>query len=132
MSESMIVEQLNSVIADQPVDEVLVALPMDKYGPLVETIVRQCEEQGIIVRVRTEMSHLQVARSYVDELEGVPVMTIQSGPADSWQLIMKRVIDIVGSAALLLALAPLFAIVALLIKFDSPGPILFAQERVGL
>jgi exopolysaccharide biosynthesis polyprenyl glycosylphosphotransferase len=132
MSESMVVEQLNSVIADQPVDEVLVALPIDKYGPLVETIVRQCEEQGIIVRVRTEMSRLQVARSYVDELEGVPVMTIQSGPADSWQLIMKRVIDILGSAALLLALAPLFAVVMLLIRLDSQGPILFAQERVGL
>jgi exopolysaccharide biosynthesis polyprenyl glycosylphosphotransferase len=131
MSGSIIVEQLNSVIADQPVDEVLVALPMDKYGPLVETIVRQCEEQGIIVRVQTRMSQLQVARSYVDELEGVPVMTVQSGPADSWQLLMKRVIDIAGSAALLLALAPLFAIVALLIRFDSPGPILFAQERVG-
>jgi exopolysaccharide biosynthesis polyprenyl glycosylphosphotransferase len=131
MSGSMIVEQLDSVIADQPVDEVLVALPMDKYGPLVETIVRQCEEQGIIVRVRTQMSQLQVARSYVDELEGVPVMTVQSGPVDSWQLLMKRVIDIAGSAALLIALAPLFAVVALLIKFDSPGPILFAQERVG-
>ena len=131
MSDSLIVEQLNSVIADQPIDEVLVALPIDRYGPLVETIVRQCEEQGIIVRVRTEMSQLQIARSYVDELEGVPVMTVQSGPVDSWQLIMKRVIDIVGSAVLLLALAPLFAIIALLIKFDSPGPILFAQERVG-
>jgi exopolysaccharide biosynthesis polyprenyl glycosylphosphotransferase len=131
MSQSMIVEQLNSVIADQPVDEVLVALPMDKYGRLVETIVRQCEEQGIIVRVQTQMSQLQVARSYVDELEGVPVMTVQSGPVDSWQLLMKRVIDIAGSAALLIALAPLFAVVALLIKFDSPGPILFAQERVG-
>jgi exopolysaccharide biosynthesis polyprenyl glycosylphosphotransferase len=127
----MIVEQLNSVIADQPVDEVLVALPIDKYGPLVETIVRHCEEQGIIVRVRTEMSYLHIARSYVDELEGVPVMTFQSGPADSWQLIMKRFIDILGSAVLLLALVPLFAIVALLIKFDSPGPVFFNQERVG-
>jgi exopolysaccharide biosynthesis polyprenyl glycosylphosphotransferase len=127
----MIAEQLNSVISDQPVDEVLVALPIDKYGPLVETIVRQCEQQGIIVRVRTAMSELQVARSYVDELEGVPVMTIQSGPADGWQLVVKRVIDIVGGATLLLALAPLFAIVTLLIKFDSPGPILFVQERFG-
>jgi exopolysaccharide biosynthesis polyprenyl glycosylphosphotransferase len=131
MSESMIVEQLSSVIDDQPVDEVLVALPIDKYGPLVETIVRQCEEQGIIVRVRTKMSHLQVARSYVDELQGVPVMTIQSGPADSWQLIMKRVIDILGSAALLLALAPLFAVVAWFIRKDSPGPVFFTQERIG-
>ena len=131
MSESEVIAQLSSVIAHEPIDEVLVALPMDKYAPLVETIVRQCEEQGIIVRVRTEMSHLQIARSYVDELEGVPVMTIQSGPVDSWQLIIKRVIDIVGSTTLLLALAPLFAVVALLIKLDSAGPIFFAQERVG-
>lgn len=131
MSTSMIVKQLNLVIADQPVDEVLVALPIDRYGPVVETIVRHCEEQGIIVRVRTEVSNLQVARSYLDELHGVPVLTIQSGPTDGWQLVAKRFIDLVGSAALLLALAPLFAVVTLLIRLDSPGPVFFAQERVG-
>src|SRR5919108_3889676 len=131
MPETSIVEELNSVIANQPIDEVLVALPIDKYRPLVETIVHHCEEQGIIVRVRTEMFNLQVARSHVDDLQGVPVLTIQSGPTDGWQLIMKRLIDIVGSAALLLALAPLFAVVTLLIRLDSAGPLFFAQERVG-
>jgi len=130
--DSSIVDQLNSVIAHHPVDEVLVALPMNKYGHLVETIVRQCEEQGIVVRIRTETFNLQVARSYVDDLHGVPVMTIQSGPTDGWALVMKRLIDIAGSAALLLALAPLFAIVMLLIRLDSPGHVFFAQERVGL
>jgi exopolysaccharide biosynthesis polyprenyl glycosylphosphotransferase len=129
--ETSIVEKLNSVIAQQPIDEVLVALPMNKYSPLVETIVRHCEEQGIVVRVRAEMFQLQVARSYVDELQGVPVMTFQSGPADSWQLVMKRLIDIVGSVVLLLALMPLLATVALLIRLDSFGPVFFAQERVG-
>jgi exopolysaccharide biosynthesis polyprenyl glycosylphosphotransferase len=129
--DSSIVDQLNSVIAHHPVDEVLVALPMNKYGPLVETIVSHCEEQGIVVRVRTETFNLQVARSYVDDLQGVPVMTIQSGPADSWQLVIKRLIDIAGSAAFLLALAPLFAVVILLIRLDSPGPVFFSQERIG-
>jgi exopolysaccharide biosynthesis polyprenyl glycosylphosphotransferase len=105
---------------------------MDRYGPLVETIVHECEEQGIIVRLRTGMSRLQIARSYVDELEGVPVMTFQSGPPDSWQLIMKRVIDILGSIALLVVLAPLFALVMLLICLESQGSIFFAQERIGL
>jgi exopolysaccharide biosynthesis polyprenyl glycosylphosphotransferase len=132
MSDSRIVEQLNSVIADQPIDEVLVALPMDKYGSLVETIVNQCEEQGIIVRVRTGMSRLQIARSYVDELEGVPVMTFQSGPPDSWQLIMKRLIDFLGSLVLLLVLAPVFALVMLMIRLETEGSIFFAQERIGL
>ena len=131
MPDSSIVDRLNSVIAHHSVDEVLVALPMNKYGPLVETIVRHCEEQGIIVRVRAEMFNLQVARSHLDDLEGVPVMTIQSGPSDGWQLAIKRLIDIVGSVALLFALAPLFAIVILLIRLDSPGPVFFAQERVG-
>jgi exopolysaccharide biosynthesis polyprenyl glycosylphosphotransferase len=132
MQDSPIIEQLNSVIANKSVDEVLVALPIDKYGPLVQAIVSQCEEQGIIVRVRTEMSTLRIARSYVDELQGVPVMTIRSGPQDSWQLIAKRVIDIFGSLALLLTLAPLLIVVAILIHFDSPGPVFFTQERVGL
>jgi len=132
MSDSRIMEQLNSVIANHPIDEVLVALPMDKYGSLVETIVHECEEQGIIVRVRTGMSRLQIARSSMDELEGVPVMTFQSGPPDSWQLIMKRGIDILGSVALLVALAPLFALVMLLIRLESQGSIFFAQERIGL
>jgi exopolysaccharide biosynthesis polyprenyl glycosylphosphotransferase len=104
---------------------------MDKHGPLVETIVRHCEEQGIVVRVQTELSNLRVARSYLDELEGVPVVTIQSGPQDDWQLLLKRLIDIAGSIVLLLALAPIFIAVACLIKLDSPGPVFFAQERVG-
>src|SRR5215204_4564061 len=132
MNEAQVVEELNSVIADQAVDEVLVALPIDKYGSLVETIVRQCEVQGVIVRVQTGMTNLHVGRAYVDELQGVPVMTIQSGPKDSWQLVAKRVIDVLGSAALLLVLAPLLILIAILICFDSPGPVFFTQERVGL
>jgi exopolysaccharide biosynthesis polyprenyl glycosylphosphotransferase len=129
--EISVIDQLNIVMAHQPVDEVFLALPTNKYGPLAEAVIHYCEEQGIIVRVRTETFNLQVARSFVDDLHGIPVMTIQSGPADTWQLAMKRLIDVLGSAVLLIALAPLFAIVALLIRIDSPGPVFFTQERVG-
>jgi exopolysaccharide biosynthesis polyprenyl glycosylphosphotransferase len=131
MSESQIVSQLEAIMANQPVDEVFVALPANKYGPLVETIVRRCEEQGIIVRVQTQAFDLQVAKSYLDELEGLPVLTIRSGPEDDWQLFAKRLIDILGSAALLLVLAPVFAVIACLIRMDSPGPVFFSQERIG-
>jgi exopolysaccharide biosynthesis polyprenyl glycosylphosphotransferase len=131
MSASPVLDQIHDVIASQPVDEVLVALPIDKYGRLVETIVRQCEEQGIIVRVRTEVFNLHVAKSYVDELQGMPVLTIQSGPPDSWRLVAKRLIDFLLSGALLLVLAPLFAAVAAVIRLESPGPVFFSQVRVG-
>jgi exopolysaccharide biosynthesis polyprenyl glycosylphosphotransferase len=132
MMASGVLAELESVIAREPVDEVFIALPRDKYGYLIEAIVHLCEEQGIIVRVQAEMFQLKIARWQVDELDGMPIMTIRSGPSDGWPLFAKRLIDICGSVLLLLALAPMFALVALLIKLDSPGPIFFRQERVGL
>ena len=132
LTELEVGAKLESVLRNQSVDEVLVSLPPKKYGPLVEKIVSRCEEEGIIVRLRAEMFELRTAKTYADELEGLAVLTIMSGPQDDWRLAMKRLIDALGSLILLLMLAPLFALTALVIKLDSPGPIFFAQERVGL
>jgi exopolysaccharide biosynthesis polyprenyl glycosylphosphotransferase len=132
MVGSLVRDELESVIAQEPVDEVFITLPSDKYGPLVEAIVLLCEEQGIIVRLHTELFKLRFARWQVDELDGLPVMTIRSGPPDGWQLLAKRLIDLCGSAVLLLAMAPVFIIITMLIKLDSPGPVFFRQERIGL
>jgi exopolysaccharide biosynthesis polyprenyl glycosylphosphotransferase len=127
-----VVDQIDNMIAYQAVDEVVLALPMNQYATVIEAIVRHCEEQGIVVRVQTQFFDLQIARLYADELQGIPVMTIQSGPTDGWPLATKRLMDVVLSGALLVALAPLFIAVALLIKLDSHGPVFFKQERVGL
>jgi exopolysaccharide biosynthesis polyprenyl glycosylphosphotransferase len=132
MTDWEVVAKLDSIMRQHAVDEVLVVLPPKHYGPLVEKIVSRCEQEGIIVRVRTEMFELQTAKAYADDLEGLPVLTIRSGPQDDWRLAAKRVIDALGSLALLVMLAPLFALVALLIKLDSRGPIFFTQERIGL
>jgi exopolysaccharide biosynthesis polyprenyl glycosylphosphotransferase len=132
MAGLSVISELKAVIDEQPVDEVFIVLPRDKYGPLVENIVHLCEEQGIIVRMQTDMFNLKVATWQVDLLDGVAMVTIRSGPPDGWQLVAKRWIDLCGSAMLLLALAPILLIVAALIKLDSPGPVFFRQERVGL
>jgi exopolysaccharide biosynthesis polyprenyl glycosylphosphotransferase len=132
MAESAVTSELISIITQEPVDEVFITLPRDKYGPLVDTIVCLCEEQGIVVRLQSDMFPLKVARWHVDELNGRQIVTIRSGPPDGWPLIFKRTLDICGSAALLLTLLPVFAIVAVLIKLDSSGPVFFKQERVGI
>jgi exopolysaccharide biosynthesis polyprenyl glycosylphosphotransferase len=127
-----VIAELESVLAAEPVDEVFIALRKEKYGPLVDMIVQLCEERGIMVRVQTEMFNLSIARWQVDELDGMPIVTIRSGPPDGWPLLVKWLLDLCGGAVLLLALAPIFGLVALLIKLDSPGPVFFEQERVGL
>jgi exopolysaccharide biosynthesis polyprenyl glycosylphosphotransferase len=131
MDRSDLISELESTIEQHPVDEVFVSLPTEQYGDLIETIVGFCEEQGIIVRVRTTMFNLKVARWQSDELDGHAVITIQSGPSNGWHLLTKKLIDICGSALLLVCVAPICAIVALLIKLDSPGPVFFTQVRVG-
>ena len=116
----------------EAVDEVFVALPVGRYGPEVNAIVRLCEEQGIIVRIQTDLFTQNVARARVDELNGTPVVTIHAGLPDGWQTRFKRLVDMCGSFILLVLLAPLLACVAALIKLDSAGPVFFQQERVGL
>jgi exopolysaccharide biosynthesis polyprenyl glycosylphosphotransferase len=132
MVDSPVMAGLETAIAQEPLDEVFIALSMQKYSPLIESIVRLCEEQGIIVRLQTEMFKLRIASWHVDQLNGLPVVTVRSGPPDGWQLIAKRVIDVWGSLVLLIALAPILAMVAIAIKLDSQGPVFFRQERVGL
>ena len=132
MSKSPVIGELESILAQEPVDEVFITLSRDKYGHLVEMIVRLCEEQGILVRLQSALFELRSTRWHVEELDGMPIVTIWSGPPDGWPFLVKRLIDICGSAALLLALIPLFALVAVLIKLDSPGPVFFRQERIGL
>jgi exopolysaccharide biosynthesis polyprenyl glycosylphosphotransferase len=60
------------------------------------------------------------------------VATFGSSVFEGWPLVFKRLLDIIASSILLILLAPMFLIVAILIKFDSPGPVFFVQERVGL
>ena len=132
MNESKLISELKGLIDQEPVDEVFVMLPRDKYRQLNEHIVGLCEEQGIVVRVQTSPFPLRIARWQSDELDGRPIVTIRSGPSSAWHLAMKRLLDVVGSTLLLLALAPVFSFVMLAVKWDSTGPVFYIQDRVGL
>jgi exopolysaccharide biosynthesis polyprenyl glycosylphosphotransferase len=113
------------------VDEVLVALPLKSFYSRSSRIVALCKEQGIVVRVLSDLFNNGGA-ARVDEFESNPVVTLNASRFDGWPAILKRAIDIYVSASVLTLLAPLFVLVAVLIKLDSHGPALFAQSRVGL
>ncbi|MEW6087373.1 MAG: sugar transferase [bacterium] len=66
-----------------------------------------------------------------DEISGVPILGFRDVPMLGWESIAKRVIDIIGSVFGLIILSPLFLIISILIKFESPGPVLFTQKRIG-
>ncbi len=124
-------DNLSNFLRTSVVDEVVIALPFGSLHPQAAKIAAQCEEQGITTRVLPNIFDLKVARARADELEDTSLITNYTGVAESWPILLKRGLDIVLSAILLVMLAPLMLLVAALIKFTSPGPVLFTQNRVG-
>jgi len=124
--------RIETLAASQPIDEVFVALPLGGTQPLIRALVSLCEEQGITVRLVSSVADLILARAQLDEVDGRPVITLFSGPPDSHALLGKRLLDLGLSLVAGLFLLPLCVTLAIAVKLDSPGPIVFAQERVGL
>jgi len=125
-----VIVRLEELLETQPVDEVFLSVPFN-WQPLLRGVVALCDEQGVWLRVMTRIVELNWGRAMVEDVGGQPVVTIFSGPAESSSLLIKRGIDIVSAALGLIVLTPLLALVALAIRLDSSGPIIFAQERVG-
>ncbi len=124
--------RIATVIDTQPIDEVFVAAPLDAAQPLIRAVLGLCEERGIIVRLLSSVVDLMLARAQIDEIDGRPVISLFTGPPDSIWLVLKRVLDFTVSLVVLLVLSPLLVGLAIAIRLDSPGPVLFTQDRVGL
>jgi exopolysaccharide biosynthesis polyprenyl glycosylphosphotransferase len=126
-----VLERVQALVERRTIDEVFLALSLDGSQPLLTSVIALCEEQGITLRVVANLAVLDWGRASIDTLGGQPVLTISSGPPDTVGLLVKRALDLVGTAVGLVVLAPLFALIALAIRIDSKGPVVFSQERVG-
>jgi len=126
------VDDFPSFLRHNVVDEVVMGLPVRSYYFHASRIAALCEEQGIPMRFPSSLFNLKLAQSKAEEFEGHALITLYRGAGDGWSMMMKRLIDFTISAAALIALAPLFLVVAILIKLNSPGPVFFIQKRMGL
>jgi len=124
-------EDLNRLIGELDISEVIIALPSGHHGQ-VPRIMRQCQAQGVRFRLVPDLFEITLSRLEPVVIGGIPLIGIRSEVFHGWNQKVKRAIDIAIASATLIALAPLLAIIAIAIRLDSPGPILFRQRRVGL
>lgn len=99
----------------------------DELLPLVST----CRQLGLKVSVISTMSEIVGPATEVDDVEGVTVLDLALPTLSRSSRLIKRVIDIVGAGVVLLLSLPLQLVIAIAIKIDSPGPVLFIQRRIG-
>lgn len=120
------------LLRDHVVDEVMLALPMKSRYLQALSIATQSREQGIIVHFLADIFELGEPHPTASNIDPDAAMTVGAHPSEGWPNVVKGMLDFVISAAALILLAPLFLITAILIRWDTSGPIFFVQERVGL
>jgi exopolysaccharide biosynthesis polyprenyl glycosylphosphotransferase len=124
------VHELNTMLRANAIGLVVIALPFWEHHRLPE-IVRICREAGVDFRVVPDLFELSFDRVNVGNLSGIPLISLKELSLKGWKLGLKRAIDlaiIVLAAPIVLAIA---ALTALAITLDSPGPIIFKQQRIG-
>lgn len=126
------VSNLAAILNQQRIDLVIVTLPWEQHRQIVE-IVEECEKRHIQVRTVPDLLQLNLSQVRVEMLGSIPLMGLHQDlefhPANR---IMKRAFD---TAVVILSLPvslPILGLIALAIRLDSPGPIIFGQERIGL
>jgi len=125
------VDNLPHLIEEETVDEVIITLPWMSHRKTMR-IVHECERQQVRARIVPDLFQMSLSQVDVDDLGGIPLIGVREVGFSQSALLIKRTVDIVGATALMLATAPLTGLIVLAIKLDSPGPVIFRQNRVGL
>jgi len=124
-------EQAGEIVKELSIDKIFIAIPLEAYGRM-EGILRSLEEEFVDIKVVPDLYQYVTLRGGVEEFDGLPLVNLQDSPLYGWNLVAKRIVDIVLSSVALLITAPVQLALAAIVKLTSRGPILYRQERMGL
>ena len=124
-------DALQQTIDEYEVDEVILALPEAPHEELLEIIAR-CQRGRVSIKVFPDVFEIMAGEVSVDDLGGLPLLTVRDVALRGWRLSLKRAMDVVVAALALIVLSPIMMLVAFLVKMESAGEVFFVQERVGL
>ncbi|MBN1955538.1 MAG: sugar transferase [Anaerolineae bacterium] len=124
-------DNLSEAIDQEQADEVIVTLPW-MYHRKIMGIVRECQRRHVEARIVPDLFQMSLTQVDVEDLGGVPLIGIHGVSISQGKLLFKRATDIAGSMLGLTLGFPLLGLIALAIRLDSSGPVIFRQTRVGL
>ena len=124
--------ELAQIIDEHQVDEVIIALPEETAHRDVLWLISQCERGRVTIRVYPDLFQIMAGAVTISELGGLPILTVRDIALTGWRRTAKRAMDVVGAGVGLVLLSPFMMLISLLIKLESPGPVLYVQERMGL
>jgi len=122
---------LPALLHRHPVDEVIFALPASDIEEVRE-MIDICEVEGVRTRIIFNFYPGIVFKAEADVIHDIPIITYIPALRKEWHLMIKRALDICVASIVLVLLAPLFGLIALIIRLTSPGPVFYRWKVVGL
>jgi exopolysaccharide biosynthesis polyprenyl glycosylphosphotransferase len=124
------IEDVAHHVRSEEIEEVVVALPLEAYDRFFEMMDGL---RALPTRVRVVPDHFKTTlfRSRVEEFAGVPMIALQQPTLAPFERWVKRAFDVAVGTVTLIAISPILALVAIAVRIDSPGPVIFKQERIG-
>jgi Undecaprenyl-phosphate glucose phosphotransferase len=113
-----------------PVDEIIIALPLNA-GERLRILFEKLKSLPVDLRLSIEPLAGMFSVNGLDKIIDMPLLQIAERPLKQWNAVIKKFEDVILTSILLVIFAPAMAVIALIIKFDSPGPVFFVQERFG-
>ena len=125
------VDEVDRIIAQQPVDAAFVALRHDDNRRLAGVLDRLA---GTLVDVNVvpDLLEYHFLRHDVRQIGSLPIVNLTHSPQSGWNATMKRVFDIIAALVALVVLSPLMVLIAVVIKLTGPGPVFYLQRRASL
>jgi Undecaprenyl-phosphate glucose phosphotransferase len=123
--------EVGEIAQREKVDHLYVALPLDEHSKLLD-LLELTSRECIDVKVVPDLLQFIALRARLEDLDGLPVINVNDVPLQGFNSWVKRSMDAVLSGFALAILAIPVAIIAALVKWTSPGPIFYHQERMGL
>jgi exopolysaccharide biosynthesis polyprenyl glycosylphosphotransferase len=123
-------DQVGQLVEDHDVDEVIIALSSADQDQVLD-IVNQCRARDVSFKVVPDLFQLALDRVDLGEVAGIPLIGIRGASITGRSYQVKRAIDLALTLLLLSIMAVPMAIIALLIRHDSPGPVFVSQRRIG-
>lgn len=121
-----------SLIVDQlGIDFLLIALPLSAHDKMMQ-ILHTTRNEMVDIKIVPDILEYVAIRAGIEDLDGVPIINLTDVPLRGMHSFMKRVIDILLSLVGLTISFVTSPLVVAMVKFGSPGPIFFKQERMGL
>lgn len=123
-------KDVQRIITQQHLHEVIVALPATHHTQIL-TIIDNCREYGVDFKLVPDLFEMRFNEVRIDALNGVPLIGVKDVALQGFNLLVKRLLDIVMALGALIVAAIPMLVIAAFVKATSPGPVLFRQKRAG-